>query len=337
MLHPNVRGTHYEMGYGYGTIAQKKGFKVPEQTKEKMEFGRHSEDEVKKIFPEILDEIRGFANACNASYEGLAAFILSIGAFTQEPIGCSAFAATDGSDIVFGRNFDFYYRFRKYTEAYLTCPSDGYWSLGHSDVFVGREDGVNEKGLAIALTAVEEVMIKPGMNFTLCVRYVLDKCAKVGQGVKALSEISHSTASSYLLADSEGNLAVVEAAPGRVRTRRPENGDGFIVCTNHFLHPEMSEMENEKERCWDSTVRYNAIDDALKERGGEIDVSGAQAILSSHDGYVCFHDRKVALGTLWSVVATLKELRVFRAEGHPCRTEYSQDLRLNKAIESRQS
>lgn len=338
MFHPIVRGSYHKMGYGYGTIVYNHGFRVPEQSVEKLDFGRKSEGEVRRVFPEILEEIKGFSEGCHASYEQTAAFIFGVGAFKVGPM-CSAFAAVSNSDVVFGRNYDFFYSFKKYTEGYLTCPNDGYWSLGHTDIFIGREDGVNEKGLAVAMTGVEGKSVKPGVSFCLALRCVLDKCADVEEAVKLLSNAHFSAADNYLLADREGNLAVVEASPDKTRMRRPENGDSFMVCTNHFVHAEMQVMEDldERARCnWDSLPRYATIYEAIKRQNGEIDVGAAQKILSNHSGYVCSHQNKIKLGTIWSVATTLKEPRIFRAEGHPCRTKYKQDLRLNKAIKRRQ-
>ena len=335
MFHPRVKGSYYDMGYQYGTILYKHGFGVSEQTTEKLDFGRKCEKEVKRFFPEILKEIRGFADACHTSHKNLAALILSIGAFNDKPM-CSAFATFNGSDVVFGRNYDFYYSLRKNTESYLTRPKEGYRSVGHSDIFVGREDGVNEKGLATAITGVREKITKPGINFPLAVRFVLDKCASVNEGVKALSDVHFSTTNNYLLADKDGNMAVVEASPQRVRVRRPEEDNSFTVCSNHFLHTEMLEMENQKERCWDSVPRYTTIYNALKQQDGKIDVKTAQKILSNHSEYVCSHQKNIRLGTLWSVIATLKNLQIFRAEGHPCRVKYKPDTRLNKAIQMHQ-
>jgi len=332
MFHPRVEGSYYEMGYNYGANLHRHGFRAPEQTEEKLDFGRRSEEEAKKFFPEILEEVQGFADACHAPYEQLAALLLSVGCFEVEQSTCSIFTAFNGSDAVFGRNYDFYYSFKRHIEAYLTCPREGYWSLGHSDIFIGREDGVNEKGLAVGITGIRGKSVKPGVNFAVGTRHLLDRCSSVGEGVKALSGVQHSTTCTYLLADREGDMAVVEASPGRVRTRRPGEGDSFIVCTNHFLHPEMLEMENQKERPWDSETRYKTIYGMLKEQRGKIDVEGAQKILSNHSGYVCSHQKKIQLGTLWSVVATLKQPKVFRAEGHPCRARYREDMRLNEAI-----
>ncbi len=326
------------MGHKYGSVLYKHGFRISKQSDEKIDFGRRSEEEVKRVFPEILEEIRGFADACHALYEDLSAFILTIGAFKATP-SCSVFAVSNGSDVVFGRNYDFFYSFKEYVVSYLTCPKNGYWSIGHSDIFIGREDGINEKGLAIGMTGVEGKVVKPGVSFCLALRCVLDKCVNVGEAVKALLSMRSSTACNYLLADKEGGMAVVEASPDKAIVRWHEEDINFIVCTNHFLHPEMQEMENLEERSksnWDTIPRYTTIYNMLKEKADRINVKRAQKILANHSGYVCSHQEKIKLGTLWSIVATLKKPKIYRAEGHPCRAKYVQDLRLSKALRIRE-
>jgi len=97
-------------------------------------------------------------------------------------------------------------------------------------------------------------------------------------------------------------MAVVEVAPDRVRVRRPEEGEDFIICTNRFIHPEMQDMEKQKARYesnWDTLLRYTTIYNALKQHKAKINVESAREILSNHSGYVCSHQEKIKLGTLW--------------------------------------
>jgi len=334
MFHPTLRGNYCDMGKRYGDLLYRHGFRVDEQPQEKLDFGRKSVPEVRRVFPEVLDEIQGFAEGCHSSYEQLSTFIMSIGAFKVSPT-CSVFAASNGSDVIFGRNYDFFYSFKKYTESYLTFPEGKNCSLGHTDVFIGREDGVNEKGLAVGMTGVEGKVVKPGISFVLLLRGVLDKCANVDEAMRMLSDAHVSSSFNFLLADCRGELAVVEASPDRTRILRPAKDEGFIVCTNHFVHPEMQEMEDLAERSksnLDSLPRYTTIHDRLKQCNGRISVEDAKRILANHDGYVCSHQEKIKLGTIWSIVASLKQLQIFRAEGHPCRTKFKPDLRLSKAV-----
>jgi hypothetical protein len=97
----------------------------------------------------------------------------------------------------------------------------------------------------------------------------------------------------------------------------------------------MRDMENVERIPLDSVDRYDAILSALEVHSGNISVRTAKEILSDHKGHVCSHVETVQLGTLWSLIVTLKKPRVHMAEGHPCRTEYKIDTCLNKALRQR--
>jgi len=339
MHHARIKGSYFEMGRSYGALLYRHGFRVEAQSREKIDFAAESEPEVKRVFPEILDEIRGFAESCHASYDDVAAFMMTIGAFKVQPM-CSSFAVFDGSDVIFGRNYDFFYSFAKYAESYLTAPEDAFMSLGHSDVFIGREDGINENGLAVAMTGVSEKSVKPGTSFVLAVRLVLDKCANVKDASEKLLKTRTSANVNLLLADRTGDMAVVEASPHKVLIRAPEQRENFIVCTNHYLLPEMQkyeDLERRKTENWDTISRYKAISERLSKTRREMNVEAAQQILSDHTGYVCSHQDNIELGTLWSIAASLRNLEVCRAEGNPCRTRYREDLRLRRAVQKQRN
>jgi len=330
MYHPRLRGRYHEMGLKYGVALGKHGFKLPQIAEESLTLGLECEAEVRKLFPEVLEEIRGLAEGVKESYERLAAFILTVG--YGKPMGCSAFASANDSTVLFGRNYDFFNRFEKYAESYLTRPKGAYASLGNTDIFVGREDGVNEKGLAVSMHFVSAQLGTPGVNFPIAVRFMLDKCANTAEAVNFLTNVKFLTANNYLVADRGGDLAVVEAAPAGVRVRRPEPGESFIAATNHFVHPEMKEFEDVSKRDPDSEMRYDTIMRSLREVHGRVTEGIAKRILSNHEGRVCSHLDYIKLGTLWSQIVDLKRPTVLRAEGQPCRTKYHADKRLEASI-----
>ena len=175
MFHPRLQDSYYEMGHKYGSVLYRHGFKLPVIHGKRFSLGLDCKNEVKRVFPEILEEIRGFADACRLDYDQLASFTLTIGAGENQ---CSTFAVTNDEAVFMGRNYDMYYRFRPYLESYLTMPKKGYWSLGHTDIFVGREDGSSEKGLAVPVNGSVEY-IRLGIGFPIASRYILDKCVSV--------------------------------------------------------------------------------------------------------------------------------------------------------------
>jgi predicted choloylglycine hydrolase len=317
------------MGVKYGTAIGKHDFKPPQIEDDMVDLGLKCEAEVARVFPEILEEIHGLAEAIKEPYEKLAAFILTVG--YRKPMGCSTFACVNDSTVIFGRNYDFFYRFEKTSESYLTRPKGAYASLGNTDIFVGREDGVNEKGLAVSMHFVAAQLGTPGINFPIAVRFMLDKCSNTEEAVNFLTHIKFLTANNYLIADRTGNLVVVEASPAAVRVRRPETGEPFIVATNHFVNLEMKTYEDAAKKDPDSEMRYNAILASIREVHGHVTEGIAKRILSSHEGRVCAHLDYIKLGTLWSEIIDLKRLAVLRAEGPPCKTKYRSDKRLSAA------
>jgi len=133
-------------------------------------------------------------------------------------------------------------------------------------------------------------------------------------------------------------MAVVEASSEKARVRNPQKGESFLVCTNHFVHPEMQDIENLSARNtteWDSLPRYTKISNVLREFNNRTNIALVEDILSDHSCYVCSHQEKIKLGTLWSIVISLKQLQLFRAEGHPCRAKFRQDQRLINALDKR--
>jgi len=326
VYHPRLRGTYHQMGVRYGTALRKQGFKLPQLEPGMTALGQECEAAVNAAFPEILDEVRGFAEAIQEPYERLAAFILTVG--YRKPMACSSFSAVSDSSVIFGRNYDFYYWLEKHCESYLTRPKGAYASLGTTDIFVGREDGVNEKGVSVSMHFVAAQPGTPGINFPIAVRFILDKCATTADAVSFLTGVKFLTANNYLIADRSGALAVVEASPSAVRVRYPEAGESFIAATNHFVHPEMKQLGDATKTDPDSEIRYDTIMRSLREVRGRVTEGIAKRILSSHEGRICSHLDYIKFGTLWSEIIDLKKPTVLRAEGAPCKTTYRPDKRL---------
>jgi hypothetical protein len=113
--------------------------------------------------------------------------------------------------------------------------------------------------------------------------------------------------------------------------RHLKNNESFIICTNHFMHPEMQDMEDLGLRQTPGLYtqeRYAAIRDGLTLRSKNINIQKAGEILSDHRGHVCCHWKEWEVSTLWSVAASLKDPVVYTAEGSPCRAKYKPDIRL---------
>lgn len=318
-----LRGGYYEMGLQYGRRLARRGFDPPPASPEKIAFAGECEEVVARHAPKLLDELRGVVDGGRLDADPVRAFALALG----EGPACSVVAISgehtvDGRPL-FGRNFDFLEWDLPYQETYRTYPAGRLASLGCTDVMVGREDGVNEAGLAMAQTHVSGRGHEAGVLFSIAGRIILDRCRSVPEAVALLREVPHVRANNWLLADAGGNIAVVEACPGGVAATYAS--DGFVVATNHFRSPEMAAHESVADRPADSEPRACTLRAWWDAREGPVSAADLRAVLSGHgeDG-VCVHrtDLTEPLSTLRSLVMYPGERRAEVATGAPCGAPY---------------
>ncbi|MEM6840640.1 MAG: C45 family peptidase [Bacteroidota bacterium] len=326
MYHPRLYGEFYEMGLKYGTLLyDKANFVIPEITKEKKDFGIESYYELQSFYPEVIEEIKGFAKGINDIPENLGAFLLSLGIFDATG-QCSVFAFNNDDNTIVGRNYDMLFDFKKFTESSLIAPKDKYAYIGQSDVFIGRSDGINEKGLSVAMSFVNGTEVQPGVGFHFVVRKALENCSTTEQAIEIIQQAKVSSANNFLVADQSGDIAVVESAPQKKIVRRPTKGERFIYITNQFVTSEMQAFDRGGVEWSKSLERYSSLEQHLASIK-QMDLPQAKQILS--DKCVCLDLKKEKFGTIWSVVANLNDLKIERAESKPKITNYKPETRLD--------
>ncbi len=318
-----LKGSYEQMGRQQGHPL--KGMTLPPPDPKMLRFAKQCEEIVGQYAPDLLDEMRGLAEAAGLDYEALMTVTLTAPFEPQDVPGCTVLAVTpertaDGRPIV-GRNYDYFHDISEEgATTYRTYPEGRYASLGNCDIWVGREDGLNEAGLFVGIAAFFLPGVQPGLTFWLIARLVLDRCATVDEGLELIQRVPHASSYTYLLADRAGKAAVVEPTVEGVEVRYPE--DGLLVMTNHAVCSRWAGREAFVPP--DSHPRYNHLHELL---GGDrlIDTDDVKQSLRDHEGLVCSHgahfpDRK--FGTLWSVVGRPGERQLDIAAGFPCQAEY---------------
>lgn len=324
MQHMTFTGTHYEIGYRLGTLLaaqflpQNAPFPI---TEERRAFARACELVYRVFFPEILEEIQGLADGQQCAAETLQAILF--GMYALPPTcGCSCFAVSDGAHILLGRNSDFLTAL-EHLNANITCRfpnSPSFAFTGNTTAFLEMEDGVNERGLAIGLTAIPAFAPQPGMNAGLLLRYLLEKCRDTGEALQQISRIPLSSAHTLTLADAKGNIARVECHPRKTTVIRPTEGHPFVCATNQFQADGMRPLQSPNADNWQAKTRFLTLEHTLRRRKGRIDVPAAKVLLAGKYGFLCQYDRAQGMDTVWSVLYDLKEDIIWRAEGNPART-----------------
>lgn len=218
--------------------------------------------------------------------------------------GCTAFAVkNENGDILFGRNFDF-----KYSPSLqlYTVPEHGYASVSTVNLsFAGYSqehlpdgtlfdrfltlaapflpfDGMNEKGLAIALLAVPEAHPsydpdKITLNTTAAIRLVLDKAADVDEAVDLLGQyniyFSGDITCHYLLADASGRSVIVEYYNQELQV--VETDSEYQIASNFIAFDGLNIGEGYTE-----FERYDKVQSVIEKNGCVLDSDSAIALLA---------------------------------------------------------
>jgi len=171
--------------------------------------------------------------------------------------GCSqaVWLGPDGPALV--RNYDFPPQIAT-GRFELTCWSGRRVIATAQRPWGGCYDGMNEDGLAVSMTYGGSDAQGPGFSILLMLRYVLETCTNVADGIEALRGIPVALSQNVTLLDRTGAFATLFIGPGRACavTRDP-------VCTNHQELPAAPLTK----RLANSQHRRNTLLAALDEPG----------------------------------------------------------------------
>jgi hypothetical protein len=259
---------------------------------------------------------------------------------------CTAFVVpNDRGEILFCRNFDFSYAPALQVN---TKPKDGYQSVSTVNLaFAGYGedklpegmnsfltlaspflsfDGMNEKGVAMALLAVPEYEYTPDpekvtLNTTTVIRLVLDQAATVEEAVELLKEyniyFSAKVECHYLIADASGRSVIVEYYDGKLQTVTSEQD--YQIASNFIAYQGLNIGEGGTE-----FERYDTVENRIINNRGRLNEDQAIELLKEIGGY----NEDGSDRLQWSVIYNLTtgEGKIFTRRN----TENIQDFKLGR-------
>ena len=334
MYHGHFRGTHYEIGFKWGALLAKHGNFILNNigfpiTPERLSFSESCIPVYQEHFPEILEEIQGIADGQTCNLKNLQAFLFSMYAMPPS-CNCSCFSVANDRQILFGRNSDFLTELEKSNmNVIYHFTSQSYSFTGNTTAFVQMEDGINEHGLAIGLTAIQPASIEPGMNAGLLLRYFLEKCRTTQDVIECVHKLPISSAQTFTAADSSGQIAVIECCSEKAAIIKPSNSAPYVCATNIFHSDSMLEFNIPDIDNWHAERRYQTLEKTLDHKATGMNFNTAADLLSGKFGFLCQYDRKTGKDTVWSVIYDLTNKKIYRTEGNPCRHKFKEDTRFH--------
>ncbi len=343
MYHPRFKGTHYEMGVKMGSIFKKNNvvFPIsldPFQTK----FGKESGKLLNQFFPEVVEEIKGITDTIGYNNQLFTSWMMCMGCCLDisngdciEVRGCTAFSFVHNNKVYYGRDNDLPPFLKKISKSIYYKPKNKNSFILNTSSFVNGEEGINQYGLVSAMTFVLPKLeeIKPGLNSVFLVRYILENCKTVSEGIEALKKLPIASSCNILLTDRSKKMVVVECIPLKINVRNPlknKNDEKFVITVNQFSSKEMWNHDASNHNIYFSKLRYQTAYNALKNIEYDDSVKHAKAILSGKHGFMCQYDKSLNFKTIWSSVFDISDSKIYRAEGDPKRVKYIEDKRMVK-------
>lgn len=314
MHNMRLSGSYYSIGFSCGKELRASGFTVPHANSVDIRFARDSMQEVRQVFPDVVDEIEGLGLGLKANYKDVVAMVLTNHVIHDDH--SVAFAA--GSGVISGgatllaRNYNRHIRRPGHNMAIRVNPKGALASIANTDTPIVRQDGMNSKGLAVAGSSVPGGAVGVGMAPTLMMRALLDTCADVGSAVHLLSEAKHARGFNFILADRFGTIALVEVGPKHFEHKSFTKG--FVVAANHF------QTTGKAKGLDDGASRYMRLK-SLIESTKTLNANSAISALSDHKGMICEHGGESGFSTVWTSVFSTGKGKIIHSEGTPCTAE----------------
>lgn len=193
-------------------------------------------------------------------------------------------------------------------------------SLGSPGAF---SSGMNSAGLAVVDTQIGTRDHGVGWLRYFLMTALLRDCADVGEALAFLATVPHAGGGSLVLGDACGATACVEL--GHAREPVITSDVAWVARTNHYLDAGMARhlVSPQDELNNTSQARLSQVQSWLALQRGNLNLAGAQALMSSHQdqGSICRHgdaDNQTQARTLSSVVYDTHARNLQISNGNPC-------------------
>lgn len=278
---------------------------------------------IDRYCPGLNEELQGFADSLNVKPSYLNFYDES----WLQPGGCSLGAIlpskTNDNKTYVLRNYDLSPAISD-MRLCMTKVKGKYSHTGFSVSYFGRSEGLNEKGFCVAFASCGipigkhpgmKKPVKEGLQFMVIVRALLENCKDVEEGICYLKDMPIGTNMNLLMADAEGNAALVETYDGETAIERGNKNSGFIIATNHAVMPEITKIERGKLE--QSEIRFNFLKSNLESPYLMTKNELQQFMLKEYPNGVTVHNFEENFGTVHSILFNLIDKQLDISFGSP--------------------
>lgn len=216
-------------------------------------------------------------------------------------VACTAFSGwnsfSEDSSLIIGRNFDFYVgdEFAEDKIIMFCNPDKGYkFMIITWGGMIGATSGMNDQGLTVTLNASKsEIPFGAATPISLVSREILQYASTIEEAFEIAKKRKTFVSESLFIGSAkDGKTASIEKSPKNQALF--ETTTDYIICTNHFLSPEMKidEIKNANQQDYATLYRFNRVEELINQNP-KLNVRSVAKILRDQNG---IHDENIGMG-----------------------------------------
>ena len=286
---------------------------------------------------DLMEELRGVADGSGLPLEYIMALNLRSEVVFQGAMidGCTALALTaektkDGHTLL-AQNWDWRVVVRegcillRIKQARPKSDIDMITEAG----IIGKI-GINSAGVGVLLNALasDQRVVEPSIPLHIALRGILNAPSLAG-AIGAAIRWPLGANAHFLIASKNGQAVSIETGPQSNDIMYAD--DGYLVHTNHFVSPRMTDFVDVGHRNFpDSFLRHGRMKKLIRDAGCEITTDDVKLMLQDHTDKpdsICRHFGPLRLPgksteTVFSIVMDLTAGTMEVAPGNPCEVPY---------------
>ena len=276
--------------------------------------------------PDMIAELRGTAEAANVPLEALMLLQVRNQLQPDQEAGCTSLsiaghATADGYAIV-AQNWDNDPLLDEYTIVLTRRPTAKPAMMTVTQAGLISYLGFNSAGIGACVNTLPAPSRDVGVPHYFTLRGIYE-AESLDEAIHAVRRAQRAIPANIMLATPQGP-ADLEVTLDDVHVLR-DDGSGHITHTNHCLHPELVEINDEFPELIESHPRKTRIDTLISSHDGPFTVADVQQMLADHDRHprsICRHENDHPQHGFWETVFSLvmqpSAGRMYVTRGTPC-------------------
>ena len=338
----DVSGSPRELGRQIGDAAREevRGFceialervqkTVPISREKAMEVARRSAEFAEHYSPDMMEELRGTAEAARVPIDELMLLQVRNQLQPEQDAGCTALSLPADPGLrraaIVAQNWDNDPALDALTVVLTRRPAGKPALTTCTQAGLISYMGFNDAGIGACVNTLPAPSREVGVPHYFILRGIYE-ARTLEEAEQAVRRAHRAIPANIMLSTLEGP-ADLEVSIDDVHVLRP-NGRGWLTHTNHCLHPALTPNNDVFPELIQSHARKRRIDQLAVASDKEMNIDAVKSILSDHDDHptsICRHSNTDPILGFWETVFSIiiepNERRMYVSRGTPCDHPY---------------